>query len=151
MLTVRKSQNNFLRLLILFIAVMLPWIIGYKYVNKMKNLGKSDTITLVNFEKDTVPRVDHSKFRILRQDFTSPQQVTEACLSCHNLTGHEFMKTPHWTWTQNYVTDERNTIQLGKKDILNNFRIGLSSNEPRCTSCHAGYGWKDHKFDFLND
>lgn len=151
MLTVRKSQNNFLRLLILFIAIILPWIIGYKYVNKMKNQGKSNTVTLVNFKKDTVPRVDHSKFKILQQDFTSPQQVTDACLSCHNLTGHEFMQTPHWTWTQNYVTDDKKTIQLGKKDILNNFCIGLSSNEPRCTSCHAGYGWKDHKFDFSDE
>ncbi len=150
MLTVKKSQNNFLKLLILFIAIMLPWVIGYKYVNKMKSLEKSESVKLVNFTKDTIPRVDHSKFRILQQDFTSPEQVTEACMACHNLTGHEFMKTSHWSWSQDYVTDAGNTIQLGKKDIINNFCIGLSSNEPRCTSCHAGYGWKDHKFDFTD-
>lgn len=33
---------------------------------------------------------------------------------------------------------------------MNNFCINIQSNEPRCTSCHAGYGWKDKTFDFSN-
>jgi octaheme c-type cytochrome (tetrathionate reductase family) len=33
-------------------------------------------------------------------------------------------------------------------NAVNNFCIALQSNEPRCTSCHAGYGWKDATFDF---
>src|SRR5690606_24804870 len=27
----------------------------------------------------------------------------------------------------------------------------VPSNYPRCTSCHAGYGWKDKDFDFSNE
>ena len=37
---------------------------------------------------------------------------------------------------------------FGKINSVNNFCIALPSNEPRCTSCHAGYGWKDATFDF---
>jgi octaheme c-type cytochrome (tetrathionate reductase family) len=39
-------------------------------------------------------------------------------------------------------------MELGKKNTVNNFCIALPSNWPRCTSCHAGYGWKDAAFDF---
>jgi octaheme c-type cytochrome (tetrathionate reductase family) len=29
--------------------------------------------------------------------------------------------------------------------------VALESNEPRCTSCHVGYGWKDKTFDFTSE
>jgi len=148
MLTVKQSQNNFIKLLILFIAIVTPWIIGVLYVNNTRSSQKADSVKLVNFKKDTVLKVDHSKFEILAQKFETPQAVTEACLSCHNLTAHDVMKSSHWKWTKDYITDSGDTIQLGKKNIINNFCIGISSNEARCTSCHIGYGWKDHKFDF---
>jgi hypothetical protein len=28
--------------------------------------------------------------------------------------------------------------------------VSIHSNEARCTSCHAGYGWKDNTFDFTD-
>jgi len=28
--------------------------------------------------------------------------------------------------------------------------VNIQSNEARCTSCHAGYGWKDNNFDFTD-
>jgi cytochrome c peroxidase len=28
--------------------------------------------------------------------------------------------------------------------------MSIISNEARCTSCHAGYGWKDATFDFTD-
>ena len=28
--------------------------------------------------------------------------------------------------------------------------MSIASNEARCTSCHAGYGWKDQNFDFTD-
>jgi len=39
---------------------------------------------------------------------------------------------------------------LGKQHVVNNFCISVEGNEPRCTSCHIGYGWKDKKFDFAS-
>ena len=29
--------------------------------------------------------------------------------------------------------------------------MSIKSNEARCTSCHAGYGWKDKNFDFTSE
>ncbi len=74
--------------------------------------------------------------------------VTTACLDCHEDAAKAFMKTSHWTWepTQNVVG--KGVVTLGKKNTINNFCIAITSNWPRCTSCHAGYGWKDDSFDF---
>ena len=88
---------------------------------------------------------DHTKFEILKQNFKSVQEVTKACLSCHTEAADQVMHTIHWTW-EKHVPDTDQT--LGKKDIINNYCISIQSNEPRCTSCHVGYGWKDNAFDF---
>ena len=148
MLTVKESQHRFIRLLFFFIAIITPWIAGGIYIHSKYNNPERGEVKLVNYKVDTIPKVDHSKFKILQQKFETPQQVTEACLSCHNKTDQEVMATSHWKWTRSYVTDDGDTIELGKKNIINNFCIGISSNEPMCTSCHAGYGWKDKNFDF---
>ncbi len=147
MLLIKKSRERFFRLLSLFIAILLPWVLGILYLSKDK-ISEGDVLTEVNFKYDTMPRVDHSKFGILNRDFKSPQELTQACLACHNMTAHDVMQTSHWKWTRDYVTDEGDTMQLGKKNIINNFCIGIGSNEARCTSCHIGYGWKDDNFDF---
>ncbi len=89
---------------------------------------------------------DHSKFEALKQDFKSGPEVTKACLSCHNEAAGQVMKTIHWTWLSPDAPPE---AKLGKGGlVVNNFCIAMPSNEPRCTSCHAGYGWKDKNFDF---
>jgi len=88
---------------------------------------------------------DHSKHPALQQPFASPQEVTKACLSCHNQAALQVHKTIHWTW----LDPADPTRKMGKGGItFNNFCIAVPSNEPRCTSCHAGYGWKDKNFDF---
>lgn len=89
--------------------------------------------------------IDHSVFEILQQDFETPQDLTKACLTCHIDSANEIMHTTHWTWE--YV-NETTGQTIGKKNELNNFCVATSSNEPRCTSCHVGYGWKDDSFDF---
>ncbi|WP_027180210.1 tetrathionate reductase family octaheme c-type cytochrome [Maridesulfovibrio bastinii] len=91
---------------------------------------------------------DHSRFDALKQKFKSGSEVTRACLSCHNEAGEQFMKTIHWTWLDPSAAKE---LKVGKGGlIVNNFCINIQSNEPRCTSCHAGYGWKDKSFDFTD-
>jgi len=97
--------------------------------------------------------VDHSKFAELNRIFSKPEDLTAACLKCHNNAGTDIMKTNHWLWTRK--TDkmpgrEGQMLEVGKKNIINNFCIAVASNEPRCTSCHIGYGWKDGNFDFTN-
>ncbi|MCE1239636.1 MAG: tetrathionate reductase family octaheme c-type cytochrome [Azonexaceae bacterium] len=90
---------------------------------------------------------DHSKLDLLKGPFKSGPEVTKACLTCHNTAGHQVMKSVHWTWETKSPTTGK---MLGKKWAANNFCGSPLSNEPRCTSCHAGYGWTDQGFDFTN-
>jgi octaheme c-type cytochrome (tetrathionate reductase family) len=98
---------------------------------------------------------DHSKFEVLQEEFRSGPEVTAACLSCHTEASRQIMKTSHWTWIcprAKKELQEREHIAVGKAEhIINNFCIALPSNEPRCTSCHAGYGWQDKSFDFSDE
>jgi len=86
--------------------------------------------------------------------FNTPQEVTAACLSCHEDAAKQIMATTHWTWLSMepmMVPGHDQKIRVGKKNVFNNFCIALNSNWPRCTSCHVGYGWKDASFDFSNE
>jgi octaheme c-type cytochrome (tetrathionate reductase family) len=80
--------------------------------------------------------------------FPDGPSVTATCLECHEDEAHDFMKTSHWTWMPMQDVIGEGEIALGKKNTMNNFCVGLSSNWARCTSCHAGYGWVDDSFDF---
>ncbi len=89
---------------------------------------------------------DHSKFKELQKSFQSGPEVTQACLGCHTEAAEQVQKTLHWTWLCPIAGPE---AKLGKGGLVfNNFCISIHSNEPRCTSCHIGYGWKDKDFDF---
>ncbi|MBF0248714.1 MAG: tetrathionate reductase family octaheme c-type cytochrome [Alphaproteobacteria bacterium] len=90
---------------------------------------------------------DHSKFSQLKGPFPDGPSVTRACLDCHNDAASQIHKTKHWTWD---VVNPATGRNLGKKNIINNFCGTIQSNEPRCTSCHIGYGWKDGNFDFAS-
>ena len=90
---------------------------------------------------------DHSKFKELKGPFNTGEEVTQACLACHNEAAHQVMKTRHWTWDYTHPDTGQ---KLGKKTMLNGFCIGDQSNEPFCQSCHIGYGWKDASFDFTD-
>ena len=86
---------------------------------------------------------DHSTIRGLQGPFESPEEVTEACLNCHDEAATEVMATIHWTWNH---TDPVTGQEVGKNNVINNYCVAVASNEPRCTSCHVGYGYKDNTF-----
>lgn len=83
---------------------------------------------------------DHSKFKQLQGPFTSPEQVTQACLSCHTQAAKQVMSTIHWTW-EAYNPKTKQTV--GKNAVYNTFCVSPISNEQFCTVCHAGYGSPD--------
>lgn len=85
---------------------------------------------------------------LFTEPFATPQDVTKACLECHEDAADDFMKTRHWNWEGDEFVQDGKKVKLGKKTLINNFCIAVTSNEPRCTSCHPGYGWKDDTFDF---
>ena len=90
-------------------------------------------------------QTDHSEFEELQQTFTSGEEVTRACLGCHENESREVHATMHWTWRA--PGDETGTVGKAAHTV-NNFCINVNSNWKRCTSCHVGYGWKDASFDF---
>ncbi len=106
-------------------------------------------------EREISSTADHRQFEILKQKFRSGPEVTAACLSCHTEASRQMMKTSHWTWICPKAMGERlkeTGKGVGKSQVVvNNFCIALASNEARCTSCHAGYGWKDKDFNFSDE
>lgn len=108
---------------------------------------KSNTTNGTSFDIKKAP-VDHSKFAILQQKFNRPQDVTLACLSCHTERHKEVMVNNHFTWDRMEEILNHGVVSVGKKNILNNFCVGIGSNEAMCSKCHAGYGWSDTTFNF---
>ena len=87
---------------------------------------------------------------LLPGPYATGQEVTAACLECHETAAQEMMQTTHWTWESEPVLlpgrDE--PVTIGKKNQINNFCIGIQGNWTGCTKCHAGYGWDSASFDF---
>ncbi|MDH5432519.1 MAG: tetrathionate reductase family octaheme c-type cytochrome [Gammaproteobacteria bacterium] len=94
--------------------------------------------------------VDHKA--LFTEPFKTGQEVTKACLVCHEDAAQQVLHTSHWRWESDPVQLEgrEGLIATGKKNTINNFCIGIRGNWESCTACHAGYGWEDEKFDFTN-
>ncbi|WP_297087203.1 tetrathionate reductase family octaheme c-type cytochrome [uncultured Draconibacterium sp.] len=132
--------------LLLFLAI------GFESVNAIEKDSVDTRINVINYtwkkDRKMSSIANHNSFEILQQDFENAHQVTEACISCHNKRDEEIMATSHWNWERTEVLAGKGAVPVGKKNILNNFCIGISGSEATCTRCHIGYGWKDQSFDF---
>ena len=68
---------------------------------------------------------DHTKFPELqfdseKQKAMQPEEVTRACLGCHNQAALQFHQTIHWTWRDKDT--DGNPAKFGKGGIsVNNF------------------------------
>ncbi len=129
-------------------SLIIPLLLIFTFVIMYKGLEEKDVI--ISKIEEATKDVDHTKFEILQTEFETPQKMTEACLSCHNTRGKEFMQTAHWKWTSPDTLADGKIIHIGKKNVINNFCIGINTNEKLCSSCHAGYGWENKDFDFTD-
>lgn len=93
-----------------------------------------------------IQHLDHSAY--FKKKIESPQDVTLACLKCHPKAANEVMQTAHWTWISGDAIRKGNSVPLGKRSQMNNYCISIIGNWASCSTCHAGYGWTDQKFDF---
>jgi len=103
--------------------------------------------------KHLPPRVAHTDHApLLTGPFTDGPSVTRACLQCHPQSAEHVMRTGHWTWAgqKARLPGAQQVIAVGKRNLINNFCIHAGPNIEKCASCHVGYGWKDHTFDFGN-
>ncbi len=92
---------------------------------------------------------DHTP--VVAGPFERPQEVTAACLSCHPEAAEQMLSSSHWTWLGPPAPVPGHgdqPVQLGKKNVINNFCIAARGNNRACMKCHAGYGWADDSFDF---
>ena len=126
-------------------VVVLLALGGYLGSRRQVNAGGP---ALASFAPKTHKHLDHSHY--FTAPFTSPQEVTRACLKCHPRAADEVMATPHWQWLGDSVAvpGHAGRMRIGKKNLMNNFCITVTGNLASCTKCHAGYGWSDSSFDF---
>src|ERR1035437_1083233 len=133
---------------LVLIGLVTVWAINYlssketeptKLVLLKSELSKKSTLT-----------VDHTKFEILKKKFNSPQDITEACISCHNGRAKEIMQSNHWNWEAPEYIKGRGIVYLGKKNAINNFCIGVEGNEKCCAKCHIGFGMTEKAFSFTD-
>ena len=126
--------------IILILAIIGIVITGSISILTRKETAQSKITELkVKVTKKSEPSVDHSKFDILKKKFDTPQQATEACLTCHNGRAKEVMQSNHWNWERPEYIEGRGVVYLGKKNAINNFCIGSNGNEQSCAKCHIGY------------
>lgn len=146
------SINKSVRVLKYLLITILPWIIIFfvaKYVEE--NNEASEYIKIVNYEKkDYKQPANHGEFEELQVVFNSPQEVTLACIGCHNERHKDVMNTAHWSWDRKWVRKNGDTIVGGKRNMINNYCVATNTNTWKCTSCHAGYGYKDEQYDFTD-
>jgi len=132
----KESRNGWIAGLV-FILILIAVPVWY-----FTRPAEIDAGQIVDSPWDKVPRraepVDHSS--LFEQPFTTGQEVTRACLECHEQSAEQVMHTVHWTWQADPVPMEGRAepVALGKKNAINNFCIGIQGNWASCTACHAG-------------
>ncbi len=142
-----KSIKSFL--VSLLVVVILPGAVVYAIFVYYGSRKQQHVPVHAELRADHKSSVDHTQFEILQQKFEIPQEVTAACISCHNGRDNEIMATAHWKWERKEkLPGDRGEVTIGKKNLINNFCTGASGNNGSCMRCHIGYGWKDKSFDF---
>lgn len=137
--------------IVLILAVMgLLIVLAVGYLSQKEFEPDSYMRLKEQYSKTPKPSVDHSKFAVLQKNFNNPREVTEACLSCHNMTAHQVMNSNHWNWEKAEYVEGRGIVYLGKKNAINNFCIGSKGNELSCAKCHVGLGF-DEKGQIFSD
>jgi len=124
-------------LVIVTFAVVLILLIG-RFLAVGYNSSDLEKLK-AEFSKPEQKVVDHSQFLILQKKFSAGTEVTAACIPCHNQRHLEVMNSNHWNWEKPEFIDGRGIVYLGKKNIVNNFCIGIQGSEVACAKCHIGY------------
>ncbi len=137
----------------IMILIFAAWILSPAFA--AQQVSVNDEALGIKLAKQAVrankrwTTTDHSKIEILKQDFKSGDEVTQACLSCHTDASMQFEKTIHWTWK---VPSEKEGIMNGKAGhAINNFCISGNGMEDKgCLGCHAGWKGTEGEVNCLN-
>jgi hypothetical protein len=103
--------KNFL--LVVAVLAFVLFIVNALHVEEPYNLKQE--VLKQKYSIKPISSVDHSKFDVLQVDFKTPQDVTEACISCHTERHIEIMASSHWNWERVGYVEGRGIISAGKK------------------------------------
>ncbi len=145
----RWIKRKYTKFIIFLIISSIPWFIIFLVTKTIETQNNTHSdVKILNYDTLKVKSpVNHTDFEILKQKFTDPSQVTEACLTCHNQRHKEVMGNAHWAWGRENIRENGDTVFSGKNNIVNNYCIATNTNSWKCTSCHIGYGWDNKDFD----
>lgn len=149
-MTTNKSNTVIFRNMLGVIGIVIAALILVNIFHRDKTYNVKLEKLKQEYLKKPVPSVDHSKLPALQREFKTPQEVTEACISCHTERHKEVMASSHWNWERVAYIEKRGISSAGKKNVINNFCIGSNSNEQACAKCHIGYGMTNNHYDFNN-
>lgn len=142
----RLLRRDFLiGLIAILVVILVPIII---FVPLRSPATPSDPWSHV---PEKLGHTDHTA--LMPGPYETGQEVTRACLECHPDAGEDMLHSEHFTWVNDPVpiAGRQEPVAFGKKNSINNFCLGVQGNWPKCTTCHAGYGWSDENFDFTNE
>ena len=131
--------------LLLLAAVLGVLVVPVAFFASARTAPRDDPWAQV---PEHLPKTSHAA--LMPGPYADGPAVTRACLQCHPQAGEQMLKSSHFTWESPPVRlpGRAEPVVLGKKHGMNNFCIGITGNWPGCTSCHAGYGWRDSTYDF---
>jgi len=137
--------------IVIAVVLILLIIVSTVYILKPGETNEPELNKLKEkYSQNDSVSADHKQFDVLKKDFASPQEVTEACISCHNGSDDEVMRSNHWNWEREEYVEGRGIVHIGKKNAINNFCIGVEGNEQSCAKCHVGFGMTDSMFSFTD-
>ena len=133
------------------ISVTILLIIAINFLNRQYVPNLKLEQLKEEYYAGKISSIDHSMLPELQKHFKTPQEVTETCITCHNERHKEIINSSHWNWGRVAYIQGRGITSTGKKNVLNNFCIGASSNEQACAKCHIGFGMtSSDEFDYNN-
>lgn len=139
-------KAGIMKQIVSLVQLIIPITLVFIFIFSFKKQETKDVL-IAQIEK-AGKNASHASYAILQQDFERPQDVTNACLTCHESRGREVMQTAHWNWTSPDTLEDGRVVHIGKKNVINNYCVGINSNEALCSGCHIGYGYSDKHFDF---
>ncbi|MFO7749163.1 MAG: tetrathionate reductase family octaheme c-type cytochrome [Desulfobacteraceae bacterium] len=143
----KKRGSLSLLLVVSLFFLLLPLLTGASAKNDDQAPGRTMAKQAVKETKRWIT-TDHSKHEMLKQAFTSGNEITQACLSCHSEASSQFHKTIHWTWL---ASGNEKDMRYGKAGYsVNNFCISANNMEDKkCLSCHTGWNGKKGEVNCL--
>src|SRR3989304_8741921 len=132
----KRPPSWILGLLGIILVILVPILYFFPRVN-------TSSINPADYLPEHPFHVEHKD--IVQGEYKTGQDVTRACLGCHEDSATELMKTTHWTWESKAfdVPWRDEDVTIGKNNQINNFCISAQGNQKSCMSCHAGYDWKE--------